>query len=260
MIFLSHNKKDKPIVEPIALQLASVFGQDRVFYDAWSIQPGDGIIDKMNEGLSNCKYFFYFVSANSLTSSMVKMEWQNALVKAAQNLIRFIPVRLDQSALPSIMLQTLYIDFFSNGLNVTVRQMIDVINGVNTYQASSLKFNNLVAYKYRETDKLILECRALHYLEPITMFSFMTFQDIDKVSFTVPGEGFYTQGKHKGVEIGHGLKVNSITIGLGRGTLPGFPLIVEFSSNVISSFDILAVYHQVSREQFATIPIINGHP
>lgn len=56
MVFISHNSKDKPIVEPIAIKLATVFGQDKVFYDSWSIQPGDGIIDKMNEGLSNCKF------------------------------------------------------------------------------------------------------------------------------------------------------------------------------------------------------------
>ena len=53
MIFISHNSKDKPIVEPIAVKLSTIFGQDNVFYDSWSIQPGDGIIDKMNDGLSN---------------------------------------------------------------------------------------------------------------------------------------------------------------------------------------------------------------
>ncbi len=52
MIFLSHNFKDKAIVEPIALRLRDIFGQESVFYDSWSIQPGDGIIDKMNDGLT----------------------------------------------------------------------------------------------------------------------------------------------------------------------------------------------------------------
>lgn len=49
MIFISHTAKDKTIVEPIALRLAQVYGQNNVFYDSWPIQPGDGIIDKMNE-------------------------------------------------------------------------------------------------------------------------------------------------------------------------------------------------------------------
>ena len=48
MIFLSHNYKDKPVVEQVALRLKSIYGIDKVFYDSWSIQPGDGIIDKMN--------------------------------------------------------------------------------------------------------------------------------------------------------------------------------------------------------------------
>lgn len=58
MIYISHTKADKPLVEPIAQKIAGVFGQENVFYDSWSIQPGDGIIDKMNEGLSKCKFFF----------------------------------------------------------------------------------------------------------------------------------------------------------------------------------------------------------
>lgn len=48
MIFISHNYNDKGIIEPIALKLAEIFGQNQVFYDSWSMQPGDGIIDRMN--------------------------------------------------------------------------------------------------------------------------------------------------------------------------------------------------------------------
>lgn len=40
MIFLSHNWKDKPVVEQIALRLRNIYGQNNVFYDSWSIQPG----------------------------------------------------------------------------------------------------------------------------------------------------------------------------------------------------------------------------
>ena len=84
MIFISHNHKDKQIVEPIALKLSEIFGQDKVFYDSWSIQPGDGIIDKMSQGLGEAEYFFFFVSENSLNSNMVSLEWQNALWKASK--------------------------------------------------------------------------------------------------------------------------------------------------------------------------------
>ena len=41
MIFLSHNYKDKPLIREIAQNLEKVFGREKVFYDEWSIQPGD---------------------------------------------------------------------------------------------------------------------------------------------------------------------------------------------------------------------------
>lgn len=60
MIFLSHNHRDKRFVSVIAEKLADVYGRDNVFYDSWSIQPGEGIIDKMNLGMENVSFFFLF--------------------------------------------------------------------------------------------------------------------------------------------------------------------------------------------------------
>ena len=51
MIFLSHNYKDKPVIEQVALKLSDIYGQQNVFYDSWSIQPDDGIIKKMEESV-----------------------------------------------------------------------------------------------------------------------------------------------------------------------------------------------------------------
>ena len=132
VFFLSHNFKDKDIVEHIALKLKSIYGQNNIFYDSWSIQPGEGIIDKMNEGLNNMDYFFFFVSRNSLQSNMVKLEWQNAIYIASQNKCRFVPIKIDDCIMPSILMQNLYIDFYNNGIEVGFSQMMDVINGVNT--------------------------------------------------------------------------------------------------------------------------------
>jgi hypothetical protein len=50
---------DKPVVEPIAQKLAQVYGQDNLFYDSWSVQPGDGIIDRMNQGLVTVNNIHY---------------------------------------------------------------------------------------------------------------------------------------------------------------------------------------------------------
>lgn len=125
-------------------------------------------------------------------------------------------------------------------MDVAVRQMVDVINGVNTFKAENLVFHNLAAYKYREGNKV------------------MTFDDVDKITQSVPGEVFHTSGKHKDVQVSPFMKANFITVGLSRGTLPGFPFIVHFSSRDLQTFDIVTVYHQKSSERFEPIPLMNG--
>ena len=176
MIFLSHNSKDKVIVEPFANKLAEVFGRDKVFYDSWSIQPGDGIIDRMESGLTEAKYFFFFVSENSLQSGMVKLEWQNAIMKATNGKVKFIPIRLDKSVMPTLLTQTLYLDVYQNGFDIVLRQMIDVINGVNTYRSTAETYENIkVKVKLNEKEAEIL-FYAETYMEPISRYG------INKVS------------------------------------------------------------------------------
>lgn len=56
MIFLSHNYKDKDVVEPIVVRMREIYGEENAFYDAWSIKPGESIIGKMNEGIGKSKF------------------------------------------------------------------------------------------------------------------------------------------------------------------------------------------------------------
>ncbi len=69
----------------------------------------------MNNGLEAPEFVFFFVSANSLDSEMVKLEWQNAVYLATRGKNNIIPVRVDGTAMPPILLQTLYIDMHTIG-------------------------------------------------------------------------------------------------------------------------------------------------
>ena len=258
MIFLSHNSNDKPVVEQVALKLKNIYGQDKVFYDSWSIKPGEGIVDKMDEGLTNCRYFFFFVSGNSLKSNMVKLEWQNALFKAAQNRIQFIPIRMDNSLMPALLTQSLYIDLFSHGLDVAVRQIVDVVNGNNTYREPLKMFSNMVAYKYRDGDKLVVECHAEHFFEPISSFLFCTQQNVNSISAHIRKATLYRTNEMNDFRLENGYKTNVIMRSIPNGTVPGFPFIVEFKSKNNTPFDIEIVMHEKSQGMYYPIPIING--
>ena len=258
MIFLSHNHLDKPVVEQVALELSQRYGQQNVFYDSWSIQPGQGIIDKMEEGLTKCKFFFFFVSQNSLTSEMVKLEWQNMLMRAAKKELLFIPIRMDNSEMPILLTQTMFVDLYSNGLDNAIRYIIDVIEGRNTFRQSTAYSANIRAYKFREGEKIIVECHAEYWVEMNPSFIFCTQSDTSKIKIDLRDEIMYSEWKLDSQEIKDGYVTNCVLVSLHRSMSPEFPLKVEFSSIDCSEFDIEYVLHEKSNKSFHPIQMSNG--
>ena len=256
MIFFSHTSADKPLIEPIAVQFSQVFGQENIFYDSWSIQPGDGIIDKMSEGMSNCKFFFFFVSKNSLDSRMVQLEWQNMLMRASSNTdIKFIPVKLDDCMMPAILLQTLYIDVYGKGLEFATRQIIDVVNGNNTFQGGIQQFENVRGEMMRVSEfgiKLII--KAISYAEPISRYAILVGDNEGEVNHRVQGENMIQTGFSKELTLSNGLVTNAISIVINRSTTPSFPVeIILKSTSVPIIFN--GVLRQASQSDWVSFPI-----
>lgn len=255
MIFISHTYTDKPIVDTIANKIAKVFGTEKVFYDAWSIQPGDGIIDRMSSGISECKFFFFFVSKNSLQSKMVQLEWQNALYKATKNQARFIPIKLDDCIMPSILLQSLYIDIFSQGLEVAVRQMIDVINGISTYRPISQTYRNVQAYAKFHESSLNITIKAETYMEPISKYIFVLDHSESEISWSSTSDNGITQsGFNTGIQW-NGKTINALYVDILRATTPSFPFFIEIKNQTGKKVQLKEILRAESTNQYTQIPI-----
>lgn len=257
MIFISYTKKDNVIVDGIVQKLAAVFGQENIFYDQWSIQSGDGIIDKMNEGLRNCRFFFFFVSKHSLISNMVKLEWQNAIYKATNENVKIIPVKLDDYMMPDILLQTLYIDIFGQGLENGLRQMIDVIEGRNTYRMDINKtYQNIRGYIKEERKEITIEFRAETYLEPISRYLILLENNEEEIKIDCISDSMYRSGFAKDMKLNNGLKSNGLYTSVDRGTTPGFPFIVKLTQKTDQPIKINGSMRAVGQNKYQTIPLI----
>lgn len=256
MIFISHNHNDKGIIDSIAVRLAEIFGQDQVFYDSWSMQPGDGIIDKMNEGLEETSHFFFFVSENSLKSNMVKMEWQNAIFKASKGNCKVIPVRIDSSSMPAILSQSLYIDLYSYGLDAATGQIVNVIQGNSTYQAPNNEFSNL-SYELSRTleENIEIKISADYYLEPIANFLILVENEQSELEFIFKNEGMFSGYFHKDVKLENGKVVNGMMMKSPRGITPKMPLRISIKRNIGTDFKFVDLLHQTSEDGFEPIPI-----
>lgn len=260
MIFLSHNHKDKAVVEQIAIRLRDTFGQHNVFYDSWSMQPGDGIVDKMNEGLGNCKLFLFFVSSNSLQSKMVELEWQNAVMRASGGLTKIIPIKLDGCLMPPILTQSIYIDLFGQGIEVALRQIVDVISGKNTFSPGPQQFSNLKAYFYQEGINTVVECIAEHFMEPKSHFLFLLDNTESELGFNLKSSSMYQGGFNTGIKLNNGLTHNAQMMSVESGTVPGFPFVVEILPKNNATVKLRGVMHEKKQNYWEPIPLINGKP
>lgn len=253
-IFISHNRRDKEIVEPIAIRLAQIFGQDNVFYDSWSIQPGDGIIDKMNSGLFQCDFFFVFVSKNSLQSKMVQLEWQNALLKATNGLVKLVPVKLDDCLMPAILMQTLYIDIFGKGLEYGFRQMVDVINGKNVFQEEYQTYENMRAKIHQGEYSYKIDISAQMYFEPMARFLVLIDCRPEDVNVNCTSDSARIAGSQSDITLNNGFKCNALFESVSRGITPGFPYCVEIIHKEKKSFQCFGIMRAVTESEYRFIP------
>mgnify|MGYP000320943743 CR=1 FL=1 len=253
-IFLSHNYNDKPVVEPVAIKLKDIFGLDQVFYDSWSIKPGDGIIDKMNEGLDAPEFVFFFVSTNSLKSDMVKLEWQNALYSASKGKTRLIPIRVDGTEMPAILLQSLYIDMHTQGIEATISQIVSICQGDVSFTAQHQGFSNLsFSIEEASEDSITIVIRASHLMEPNPSFMFLVDNTDKEISYGI-GDAF-RGGFNEQMPIGGGNTSNGIGMRPMFSSLtPTIPLRATFTKIADADINLIGVMHERSENYWVPVP------
>ncbi|MEQ8045484.1 toll/interleukin-1 receptor domain-containing protein [Xanthomonas hortorum] len=256
-IFLSHNYNDKPVVEPVAIQLRNIYGQNAIFYDDWSIQPGDGIIDRMNNGLATPDFFFFFVTENSLKSNMVKLEWQSALYQATKGNVVFVPVRVDGAPMPSIIMQNSYIDMHTNGVLAAIQQIKDRISGDSEFKPKHENFSNLTfSISGDPKEQLRVTIIASHLQELNPKFMFMVKNNKDEVFVWIEGASAVHSGPNNYHEVEGAGEVAGMVCAPFNGTIrPSFPLTFTITPKQdCKPVEFLGVLHETKANWFEPIP------
>lgn len=226
-IFISYSHRDKSIVDSIAQELAFEFGSENIFYDSWSIQPGNSIIGKMNEGLELFNTFFFFLSSKSLDSNMAALEWRSALNKSVNTGSKFVVVRLEDCSIPTILSDLQYIDLYKDGIVAAIKEMKAVVKRETTYETLCF-FQNLIAVMRRlNSDVIQIEVKAECFVEENPEIAFVCEGGLDFSSICFDVEyGSYTF--YKWISINNeGKDLNGKGVGLHRAIKPGFPYIFQ---------------------------------
>lgn len=255
MIFLSYSHGDKQLVDPIAHRIGRIFGQDRVFYDHWSIRPGDAIVDRMDSALAQCAFFVLFVSRTGMKSGMVRQEWQSAFIRLASGATRVIPIRLDDCVLPPLLQQYLYIDMFVHGAEVAVRQLTDAIGNAQAFAPPPAIVSNLKAKVSLVGRTVVVECFAEHYLEPSSGYMFVVDNAEAELAVEYRSGSLCTTRFLNGICLSDGTTHNAVCLQLERATSPGFPVVVAISPTTHAAVRLVGVMHERTRDTWVAIPV-----
>jgi hypothetical protein len=207
----------------------------------------------MDSGLEKAKFFFFFVSENSLQSNMVKLEWQNALMRSTRMQLRFIPVRIDSSSMPTILTQTLYIDLYTNGFEIALSQMVQVVKGVNTFSPTHSGYSNLRSSLRWSESSLFITVFAQHYLEVVPRIAVVFGNPANNVE--VHQVGVAMEMSYDGtIPTNDGRTANLRAIGLQLPLTPEFPVEIEVKTTNGSILEYMGVLRETSTNSWKPIP------
>lgn len=123
--FLSHSSKDKALIRQLAADLANA-GID-VWLDEQRILVGDSIAEKIGQGLAQSDFFVIALSSNSVGSTWVQKELNNALIQEVERRkVTVLPIKLSDCEIPGLLLDKKYADFsksYKEGLEDLINTM-----------------------------------------------------------------------------------------------------------------------------------------
>lgn len=254
MIFLSHNSKDKDFVNEIAYDLEKEFGKGRVFYDNWSIKPGESIPGAMSDGLEKVTHFFYFLTKNSIESTMVEAEWHAAFIKHANDRnVKFIVVRADEINPPALLAPLKYLDLYINGISNTTQEMIEIINEKWDGSTKVERFKNIIAYFIKRNNELIFFVTAKRFFEPNAPFIILTESQENECSFEPGWPAMH--GTQFTKDIVRDGKTNGFCLDVQTDIRPGSYLKLIFRKR-INSVNIKGLFHSKSSNNNVPIELI----
>jgi len=147
-LFLSYNKEDKDYVRKLAAALTLTGAH--VWFDEWTIRPGDSIPAAVEDGLSDFDIFLLVWSEAASQSRWVRTEMEAAVDRWIKgDSCRLVPVRLDTTPLPPLLRSIRYIDG-SDGDHIRVARESLGIESKKAFRLAVQEFINEAGLEFRE--------------------------------------------------------------------------------------------------------------
>jgi len=109
-VFISYNHTDREIAKVITKRL--LLAGHEVWVDKLEIHPGDSLIEKISEGLTDSSYLLVLLSKKSVSSNWVNRELEIAISRQLKDKsIKVIPCLIEDCEIPPFLQPILFADF-----------------------------------------------------------------------------------------------------------------------------------------------------
>lgn len=124
-VFISYSSRDRAFVEKLAYSL--VDKRIKIWLDKWEMHPGDSLIEKIQEALTESSYLLVVLSEKSVESEWCKKELNSGLMREIEEKkVHVIPIVIDNCKIPIFLKEKLFADFrtnFDHGLRELIRPL-----------------------------------------------------------------------------------------------------------------------------------------
>ncbi|PQJ17006.1 toll/interleukin-1 receptor domain-containing protein [Nonlabens tegetincola] len=124
-VFISYSTKDSKFVNELSAEL--IKNRINIWLDKWEMQPGDSLIDKIQDGLTDSSFLLVVLSENSVQSEWCKKELNSGLMREIkEKKVVVIPILLDDCDVPVFLQEKVYADFrdkFETGFQELIRPL-----------------------------------------------------------------------------------------------------------------------------------------
>jgi hypothetical protein len=153
----------------------------------------------------------------------------------------------------------MYINLYGYGLEFTLRQIIDVISGKNTYRPDEFKgFQNVRAYVSGSPQELKVEFLAEAYTEPHSKYLILIGNEEEEVDCSIGINGLFEKGFQKDIALSDGRTANGYFISRSEATSPNFPFKIQLKGKGEKLINMVAAMKAISHDQFACVPVISA--
>lgn len=115
-VFISYSTKDSNFIDKLSTEL--IKNRIQIWLDKWEMQPGDSLIDKIQNALTESSFLLVVLSKHSVESEWCKKELNSALMREIkEKKVVVIPILLEDCEVPIFLQEKVYADF-RNKFNV----------------------------------------------------------------------------------------------------------------------------------------------